>query len=50
MFCERCPHYHTKTIFRRTCYNDPQCLFGIAIKVVKVVMSKVKGGENIRGS
>ena len=43
ILCEHCPHYHTKTIFRRKCYNDPQCLIGIALKMVGVVMSKVRG-------
>jgi len=41
MFCERCPHYRTKTIFRRKCYYEPQCPVGIAIKLVEVVMTTV---------
>ena len=41
MSCERCPHYRTKTIFRRKCYYEPQCPVGIAIKLVEVVMTTV---------
>ena len=42
VFCERCPHYSKKTIFPRTCYNGPQCLVGIAIKLVRVMMIEVR--------
>lgn len=41
MFCERCPHYRTKTIFRRKCYYEPQCPIGIAIMLVHVVITLV---------
>lgn len=42
LICERCPHYRTKTIFRRKCYYEPQCPVGVAIKLVDVVMTRVR--------
>ena len=45
MFCERCPHYRTRTLFRRKCYYAPGCPIGIVIKAVGVVMSVMGPGK-----
>ena len=41
MFCERCPHYRTKTVFRRKCFYAPQCPIGIVLKLVGAAITLV---------